>query len=154
MPPRLIFVERPHGRACEDACRRPLPGPDPLSALNALRLLPVAIALAVLAAHFYRAWAWVPFGITIGLLPLLFVRAPWAARVLQAALVVGALEWLRTAAALVALRQSMGLPYTRLAIILGAVAIATGLAALIFRLRKVRARFGIRTGDLPPTPPA
>ncbi|HEX4944135.1 MAG TPA: hypothetical protein VFV55_07255 [Usitatibacteraceae bacterium] len=115
----------------------------PEIALNALRLLPVVLALGVLAAHFYRALAWVPFGITVALLPLLFIRAPWAARVLQAALVAGALEWIRTAAGLVALRQSMGQPYTRLAIILGAVAVATGLCALIFQWRPVRARFGM-----------
>jgi len=111
--------------------------------LNALRLLPVFVVLAILAAHFYRGWAWVPFGITVALLPLLFVRAPWAARALQAALVVGALEWLRTAAALIAVRQSMGQPYTRLALILGGVALATALCALIFQWRPVRARFGL-----------
>ena len=115
----------------------------PETALNALRLLPVFVVLAILAAHFYRGWAWVPFGITVALLPLLFVRAPWAARVLQAALVVGALEWLRTAAALIAVRQSMGQPYTRLALILGSVALATALCALIFQWRPVRLRFGM-----------
>jgi hypothetical protein len=111
--------------------------------VNALRLLPVAIVLGILAAHFYRAWAWVPFGIAVALLPLLFIRAPWAARVLQAALLAGALEWLRTAATLVAMRQSAGQPYTRLAIILGAVALATAACALIFQWRPVRERFGL-----------
>ena len=111
--------------------------------MNALRLLPVVIVLAILAAHFYRAYAWIAFGVTIALLPLLFIRAPWAARVLQAALAIGALEWLRTAAVLVAARQSMGQPYTRLALILGAVALATGLCALIFHWRPVRRRFGM-----------
>jgi hypothetical protein len=106
-------------------------------------MLPVAIVLAILAAHFYRAYAWVPFGITVALAPLLFVRAPWAARVLQAALALGALEWLRTAAALIAMRQSLGQPWTRLAIILGAVALATAACALIFQWRPVRERFGI-----------
>lgn len=110
--------------------------------MNAIRLSPVVIALALLAAHFYRAQSWVPFGIVVALLPLLFIRAPWAARVLQAALAVGAVEWLRTAAVLVAMRQSMGQPYTRLAIILGAVAAGTALAAFIFQSRPVRARFG------------
>lgn len=108
-----------------------------------MRLLPVIIALAVLAAHFYRSQYWIAFGITFAFLPLLFVRAPWAARALQAALVAGAVEWLRTAAALIALRQSMGQPYTRLALILGGVALATGLCALIFRQRPVKARFGL-----------
>jgi ABC-type methionine transport system permease subunit len=113
----------------------------PETALNALRLLPVVLVLAILAAHFYRAQAWVPFGVAVGLLPLLLVRAPWAARVLQAALALGALEWIRTAAALVAMRQSMGQPYTRLALILGAVALATAACALLFQWRPVRERF-------------
>jgi hypothetical protein len=128
-----------------------MPGsrPGPETALNALRLLPVVLALAVLAAHFYRAHAWVPFGVTIGLAPLLLVRAPWAARVLQAALLLGALEWLRTAAVLVAMRQSMGQPWTRLALILGAVALVTAACALLFRWRPVRERFGIRSADHP-----
>ncbi len=138
---------RPHERM---AGVRPSSGPFPVDTLNALRLMPVFIALAILAAHFYRAHAWVPFGIAIALLPLLFARAPWAARVLQAALAIGALEWLRTAAALVALRQSMGLPYTRLAIILGFVAVGTGLAAFIFQARPVRARFGFPAAGTKP----
>lgn len=127
--------------------------PDPPvgleTALNAVRLLPVVLVLALLAAHFYRAQAWVPFGVTVGLAPLLFVRAPWAARLLQAALALGALEWLRTAAALVALRQSTGQPWTRLALILGAVALATAACALIFQWRPVRERFGIGKAEHP-----
>ncbi len=122
---------------------RPPPAARPEPDLNALRLTPVVLVLGILAAHFYRNAAWIPFGVTIALLPLLFIRAPWAARVLQAALLAGAVEWIRTAAALVAIRQSMGQPYTRLALILGAVALATGLAALLFQWKPVRERFGI-----------
>jgi hypothetical protein len=117
--------------------------------LIALRLLPVAVCLAVLAAHFYRAYAWVPFGITLALFPILLIRAPWAARVLQSALLLGALEWIRTAAALVALRQSAGQPFIRLSLILGAVALVTGLCALIFQSRPVRSRFGLPNSDRP-----
>jgi len=124
----------------------PDPRARPETALNALRLLPVVLVLAILAAHFYRAAQWAGFGVTVALLPLLLVRAPWAARVLQAALVLGALEWLRTAAALVAVRQSMGQPYTRLALILGAVALATALCALLFQWRPVRERFRLGEG--------
>jgi ABC-type methionine transport system permease subunit len=124
----------------------PDPRARPETALNALRLLPVVLVLAILAAHFYRAAEWIAFGVTIALLPLLLVRAPWAARALQAALVLGALEWLRTAAALVAVRQSMGQPYTRLALILGAVALATALCALLFQWRPVRERFRLGQG--------
>ena len=127
----------------------PDPRARPETALNALRLLPVVLVLAILAAHFYRAMEWIGFGVTVALLPLLFVRAPWAARVLQAALALGALEGLRPAAALVAVRQSMGQPYTRLALILGAVALATALCAFLFQWRPVRERFGLDEGGHP-----
>jgi hypothetical protein len=120
-----------------------------LPALNVLRLLPVAIALLLLAAHFYRGALWIAFGVTVALLPLLLVRAPWAARVLQAALLLGCVEWLRTAAALIAIRQSFGQPWTRLALILGAVALATALCALVFRSRAVRERFGLPAAPHP-----
>lgn len=127
----------------------PDPRARPETALNALRLLPVVLVLAILAAHFYRAAQWFGFGLTAALLPLLFARASWAARVLQAALVLGALEWLRTAAALIAVRQSMGQPYTRLAIILGAVALATALCALLFQWKPLRERFRLGEGRHP-----
>ena len=40
-------------------------------------------------------------------------------------------------------RQSLGRPYARLSVILGAVALATALCALIFQWAPVRRRFGI-----------
>jgi hypothetical protein len=110
--------------------------------MNIAILLAPALAFAVLAAHFYRAGDWIPVALVVALLPLHFVRAPWAARTLQASLVLGALEWIRTVVQLVALRESMGQPWTRLAIILGSVALATALCALVFETRGLRARFG------------
>jgi hypothetical protein len=53
------------------------------------------------------------------------------------------------AAVLVAMRQSMGQPYTRLAIILGVVALATGLCALLFQWRPLKARFGLAANRPP-----
>lgn len=111
--------------------------------VNALKLLPPALALAVLAAHFYRAGLVIAVGAVVALAALLFVRRPWAARTLQVALVAGAVEWIRSAAELVALRESMGQPWTRLAIILGAVALFTALSALVFEARSLRARYGL-----------
>ncbi|HRH88515.1 MAG TPA: hypothetical protein PLO41_16840, partial [Rubrivivax sp.] len=119
----------------------------PVRPVNALKLLAPVLALAVLAAHFYRAGLWLAVGGVAALAALLFVRSPWAARTLQVALVAGAVEWIRSAAELVALRESMGQPWTRLALILGGVALATAACALLFQWRPVRERFGIgRTG--------
>ncbi len=115
----------------------------PVRAVNALKLFAPVLALAVLAAHFYRAGLWLAVGAVVGLAALVFVRRPWAARALQVALVAGAVEWIRSAAELVALRESMGQPWTRLAIILGAVALFTALSALVFQVRSLRVRYGL-----------
>ena len=52
----------------------------------------------------------------------------------QALLVLGALEWLRALYGLAAMRMAFGEPWTRLAFILGAVALFTGLSGLVFGL--------------------
>lgn len=113
----------------------------------ALRLAPVVLSLLVLAAHFYRAQALLALAATLAVLALVFVRRPWVPRVLQLALLLGAIEWVCTLVALVQVRESLGQPYTRLALILGAVALATALASLAFRWRAVRAHYA---GVTPP----
>jgi predicted transcriptional regulator len=65
-------------------------------------------------------------------------------------LLLGALEWLRTAAMLVQQRLALGTPWLRLAIILGVVALLTAAAALVFRSARLRRRYGgpsVRASD-------
>ncbi|WP_319548262.1 hypothetical protein [Desulfogranum marinum] len=52
---------------------------------------------------------------------------------MQVLLVLYSLEWLRTMVNLVQLRQEYGMPWVRLAIIIGGVALFTALSALVFR---------------------
>lgn len=107
-------------------------------------LLP-AVALLLLGAHFFRAGL-VPVTVAcLGLLALVFVRRPWAARLLQAALALGVLEWLRTAWLFAAARAAAGQPYGRLLLILGGVALLTALAGWALRSAPARAHF--RTGS-------
>ncbi len=108
-----------------------------------VRLLPPAIAALVLAAHFYRAGNPIVAGLAAALVALLFVPRAWAARVVQAGLAAGALEWVLTLIRLVELRQATGQPYGRLAAILGGVAAFTAATALVFRNRQLRGRFGL-----------
>lgn len=108
-----------------------------------LALLPVALSVLVLAAHFFRAGQPVLFAATLGLLALTAVRRPWAARALQAVLVLGAFEWLRTMARFVSERQDQGRPFLRLGAILTAVALVSALSALLFRTKALRARYGL-----------
>jgi hypothetical protein len=105
-----------------------------------LLLLP-ALALLLLGAHFFRA-ALVPLTVVChGLIALLFVRARWARLVLQVALALGTLEWLRTAWEFASARAALGQPYTRLLVILGGVALLTALAALLLQTRTARSHF-------------
>ena len=96
------------------------------------------VALLLLAAHFFRAGL-IPLTVLSALLvALLFVRAAWAVRVLQAVLTLGALEWLRTAWVFAAARAAEGLPYGRLLAILGTVAAVTAIAALLLSRSALR----------------
>jgi hypothetical protein len=96
------------------------------------------LALLLLAAHFYRAGLVALTVLCAMLVGLLFVRAIWAVRVLQAVLALGTLEWLRTAWVFAAARAAQGQPYGRLLAILGAVAAVTALAALLLPLSALR----------------
>jgi hypothetical protein len=117
--------------------------------MMALRLAPAVLSLLVLAAHFYRAQALLALAATFAVLVLVFVRRPWVPRVLQLALLLGAIEWVRTLVVLVQVREAMGQPYARLALILGAVALATAIASLAFQWRAVRAHYAGSTRPPP-----
>jgi hypothetical protein len=93
-------------------------------------VLPI-LALLLLAAHFYRAGAYPLVAVAIALAGLAFVARPWAGRALGLVLLLGAVEWLRTALVFAALRDSMGQPFGRLLAILGAVALFTLTAAYV-----------------------
>jgi len=106
-------------------------------------LFVTGLALLLLAAHFFRA-GWAPIaGLFAALVTLLFVRTPWAARILQVTLAVGTLEWLRTAWVFAAARAAADQPYARLLVIIGTVAALTALAAWMIGHRTGRRHFRV-----------
>jgi len=106
-----------------------------------VRLFPVVLSAVLLAAHFLRYGALL-LALAVLLLPLLLLeRRPWVPRLMQVLLLVGALVWVRTGVALARERMARGEPWTRMAVILVAVALVTGLSALVFRLPAVRTRY-------------
>jgi len=113
--------------------------------MNFLRLLPVILSLLLLAAHFYRAGIELLAGICLVLPALLFFRERWVPWVIQVALFFGALEWLYSLYRFASLRIALEQPWTRLAIILGSVALFTALSALVFRCRAVKQRYSPST---------
>lgn len=104
-------------------------------------LVPAGIALLLLSAHLLRAGQPVLAALPVAAVGLLFVRTRWAARVLQAVLLVGAAEWLRTAWVFAAARAAAEQPYARLLLILGTVVAFTGLAAWLLGLAMRRGYF-------------
>ena len=105
--------------------------------MNILRPLPVILSFLLLGAHYYRAGYPVLSWLCIGILLLLFFRNRWIPRVFQALLVLAALEWLRALYFFVAMRIAWDEPWTRLAIILGVVALFTALSGLVFRVKSL-----------------
>jgi len=112
--------------------------------MTALQLVPVTLSLLVLGAHFLRSGHTLLMAWTLLILALLFVRKPWTARLAQAVLVLGALEWVRTVVHLVGARAQAGVPVVRMTAILVAVALVTGLSALLFQTRSLGRTYGIR----------
>ena len=106
--------------------------------MTAIRLLPVILSFLLMAAHFYRAGLLPLAALCIALPFLLFLRQAWVPRLFQVLLVLGALEWLRALYGFAAMRIAFGEPWTRLALILGAVALFTGLSGLVFRSKSLR----------------
>lgn len=100
--------------------------------------VPIVLSLVVLGAHFMR------YGNTLGmvavvfLIGLLFVRQQWAARLVQIALVLGALEWMHTLYVTAQLRMAFGEPVTRLVFILGGVIAVTLASALFFQTKELK----------------
>lgn len=102
------------------------------------RLVAPVLALLLLGASFFRAGNEVMVIVAAGLLVLLAVPQPWAARVVQVALALGALRWIWMAWAMASVRIAADVPYLRMVLILGAVAGLTLLAASVFQSRRLR----------------
>lgn len=112
--------------------------------MNFIRLLPVMISLLLLNAHFSRAG----FPI-LSLLFLIFpffllIKKQWIVKFLRVVLIIGTLEWIRTLFYYVSQRQEQGEPYFRLVIIIGVVALFTGLSSLIFKNKRLKEFYNIQ----------
>lgn len=103
-----------------------------------LAYFPIVLSLIVIGAHFLRSGNDIGVAGAVALLALLFVRQQWAARVVQVALVLGALEWLHTMVQLMRLRIALDQPYSRMVLILGAVAAVTACSSLLFQVRPLK----------------
>jgi len=112
---------------------------NPTTAPVGARIL-ATVAFVLLAAHFHRAGLEVGAGVALLLLPFPWIARPWATRAAQAALVLGALEWLRTLSLHASQRLAEGRPVLRLGLILGTVALVTFASAPLLSRRGRKSR--------------
>ena len=109
--------------------------------MNIVRLLPVIFSFLILSAHFSRGNLFV-LSIICLLIPfLLFIKHGWVVRLIQIVLIIGSLEWIRSMFIYINQRQTLDEPYVRLVIIIGIVALFTGLSALVFRNQVLKERY-------------
>lgn len=117
-------------------------------------LLPVILSLLVLGAHSMRVgMPWLTV-LPLAMIVLLAWPRRWVARLAQAMLILGGLEWLRAMAGYIASRMDSGVPWMRLAVILTGVALFTGLSSLVFQSGRLRRRYHLDSSTDPAKPVA
>ena len=116
--------------------------------MNFVRLIPVILSALLLGAHFLRAGQTV-IAVLLVLFPLmLLVKKPLTARLTQVVLLLGGLEWFRTLVVFASARHEMGQPWTRLAVILGTVALFTIASGLLISWSgALRERYGLDASE-------
>ncbi len=112
--------------------------------MNLVRLTPVFLSVLLLGAHWFRAGQSVLVLLALIVPLVLFVRRPWAVRIVQIELIVGAIEWIRTTVILAMARESLGQPWSRLVVILGSVTLLTLLSVFVFEADSLRKRYNTR----------
>lgn len=105
------------------------------------RLFPVLLSFLLLAAHFSRADQTVPVVVSLLVPVLFFIKRRYILRIIQVVLLAAGLEWIRAMLVYIEARKSIGDDWTRLAIILSAVALYTVLSGLFLQNRKIMDKY-------------
>jgi len=111
--------------------------------MSFLLLSPVCLSFLVIGAHFYRAGL-IVVAILCLLTPfVLFYRKPISVRIVQLCLFLAVVEWVRALVLFINIYHDNGIPWYRLACILGTVIVFTGCSTLVFRVKRLRRRYNL-----------
>jgi len=107
------------------------------------QLVPVILSILFIGAHFLRAGNSVLVAISLVLLCCLFIRHPLTVRLMQLALFLSTIEWVHIGLILTSARSDAGLPWGRLAIILGVVALLSFASIFVFYTKALKNRYNL-----------
>ncbi len=96
--------------------------------MRIVKPLLIALSAVALAAHFSRMGLTTLVVLSLAIPLLLFIRRQFTTRLVQIFFWLGAVEWLRILVVYVQQRQAAGAPWLRLAVILVAMALVTGVS--------------------------
>jgi hypothetical protein len=103
-----------------------------------MRALPALVSAILLGAHFFRADLHLLAAVSVLIPALLLLQSTFAVRIVQAALVAGFFVWADALLSLYKQRLALGMPWTRMALILCAVAVFALVSAYFLEARTGR----------------
>lgn len=106
-----------------------------------LRIIPLILSSLLLSAHFYRHYNYPMMVISIIVPLLLLIKKRRILIVIQLFSLAGAGVWINTIVTIADERKSIGEPWIRMAVILGAVAAFTLASGLMLNLKKVKENY-------------
>ncbi len=109
-----------------------------------LLVLPTILALLTLGAHYMRYSLYPLTLLLVLLIPLLLIERRWVARVMQVVLLVAAVEWVSVLRDVATERAMDGRDSRKSGIILGATALFTLGAAVLYQTPRLRRRYAPR----------
>ena len=111
------------------------------------RSLLLSLAALLMAAHFLRGGNLALMLASLLAPLLLLVRRRWSLIVRQGLAYAGAAVWGHTALMLIEQRRVTGAPWGRMALILGGVALLTGLAGLLLNTGRMKERYAAESAS-------
>lgn len=106
-----------------------------------IRLFPVILSFLILAAHFSRINQSLLGLFALAFPFLLLIKKAWIPKLVQITLLLGSFEWIRSMYFYIEAYEQTGKSWTRLALIIGGVALFTALSALVFKIKSVKNKY-------------
>ena len=108
-------------------------------------VIPLVISCLFLGAHFLRSGSFIVFVFCLSMPFLLLVKKRWILYLIQIFVYIGGGIWINTAIFLMRKRLTLGLPWHKPVIILGAIAVFTVFSGLLLNVKGIKEKYPTNT---------